>query len=545
MRLGRTVLWSALWGLGIVLSAASPAAAQIYEETRQSLGFGQDAIARSPRLAGMGALTVVGDDPHNRITLWDFALNPLGIAEADSVSIFELRPGTSALSAIQSQYSLPEPAERQERAAREFRTNFEGWRRAGGIAYGAIGDLGILRADQPVASDLERRSHFTQPQIMAILNGPIPWIRSGRASYAMRLVAGDELGDAELRGLVSNPIGDYIDRDGTTFPPTNFFAPDEYRISTFGFGTGASYKFGPWLEAALAGDLVGREVFSQNTGDRYTSEFTEKPRGRRPFPVGQATLIGHVGKALEWGLDGRMWNYQAEQRWFFTVSAGIGQDPLSGRGKYSEHEQRGNGMTARLRWTEGPFEVGGSLATDWVKDIVNAPSQDDGTSFNHFLNTVYYRPKADSLYQPDSVSFFQRDDRAWRATGGVAMRLPGRRGMVGVEYQMRQREFEDRPGGVGPREVESNVRVGAEYHCTPVFTGRAGYIYRNLDQDELTQNNEVIGNTLTLGLSLQPTGAMWSLDAGYGIEWLHGDYGDPGQPRGSRQSLVTQLRWTF
>ncbi len=62
---------------------------------------------------------------------------------------------------------------------------------------------------------------------------------------------------------------------------------------------------------------------------------------------------------------------------------------------------------------------------------------------------------------------------------------------------------------------------------------------------KLTRNHELIGNTLTLGLGLQPAGAIWGVDVGYGIEWWHADYGDPGQARGNRQSLVSQLRWAF
>ena len=545
MRLGRTARWSAHLGLLVVLASAGPAAAQRYEDARRILGFGQDPIGRSPRLAGMGGLTVVGDDRHNRITLWDFALNPTGIAEAESTTVFELRPGTSALSAVEDQFSLARPRERQELAAREFRSGFEGWRRQGGVAYGTIGELAGMRLDRPVGPDLEQRSSFSWPQLMVVLNGPLPYVRSGRAGYALRVLSSRESRNDELRGFVGNSIGDYIDRDGETFPPTDFFTPDEYRVTTFGLGGGASYRFGRWLEAAAVGDLLRPELFAQNAGERYTYELREELRGDRPFPVGQATLIGRVGQHLEWGWDGRLWRSQSEQRWVFTISAGVGQDPLTGRGKFAEHEQRGSEMRGRLRWTEGPLEVGGSLTTDYLKSVILPPALDDPTSFNRFLTTVYYRPKGDTLYLPDSVSRHVAEGRVWRGVGGASLRLPRHRGLVGIEYQAGQRELVQEPGGVGPREEEWDLRAGLEYRLTPVLAGRAGYIHRSQDLDELTRNHELIGNTLTLGLGLQPAGAMWSVDVGYGIEWWHVDYGDPGQARGNRQSLVSQLRWAF
>jgi hypothetical protein len=78
-----------------------------------------------------------------------------------------------------------------------------------------------------------------------------------------------------------------------------------------------------------------------------------------------------------------------------------------------------------------------------------------------------------------------------------------------------------------------------------VLTGRLGYGFQSVDLDQLTRNNETVGSTGTLGFSVQPTGSIWSLDVGYAIEWWRADYGDPALPRGSRQQLLSQLRWAF
>ena len=93
----RRVLSSALTpGLLFLAALATPAHAQFYDVARRSLDFSLDAIERSPRLLGMGRMTFVGDDPQTAITLWDFALNPIGVLDADSSSTLELYPATSS-----------------------------------------------------------------------------------------------------------------------------------------------------------------------------------------------------------------------------------------------------------------------------------------------------------------------------------------------------------------------------------------------------------------------------------------------------------------
>src|SRR5262249_59283777 len=74
-----------------------PAGAQLY---LPALGQLPDAIARSPRLVGIGRLELVIPDRHNRINLWDYAGNPAGLALDDSASVFYLRPTTASAPSV-------------------------------------------------------------------------------------------------------------------------------------------------------------------------------------------------------------------------------------------------------------------------------------------------------------------------------------------------------------------------------------------------------------------------------------------------------------
>src|SRR5688572_27037518 len=117
MSITRGPMLSALCGLLLGVSTTA-SHAQLYEEARQSLDFSPDATARSPRLLGMGRLSLA-DDVHGRINFWDFAGNPIGLADADSSSTFELRPATSSTA---GRYRpLGDVRERQDLAGRELR----------------------------------------------------------------------------------------------------------------------------------------------------------------------------------------------------------------------------------------------------------------------------------------------------------------------------------------------------------------------------------------------------------------------------------------
>ena len=201
----RRVLLSAISPILLLAALAVPAYAQFYDAARGSLGFSLDAIERSPRLLGMGRMTFVGDDPHTAITLWDFAASPLGILEADSANTAEVYPATSSYSSVHDLPTGSRSIERQDRAARETRVGYEVWRRTGGrAAYGVAGDLGFLRTDQTFGESVERRSALTQPTVMPVLMGHLPYVKSNRWLCSARLFYSGETSE----GPVPQPVGD-------------------------------------------------------------------------------------------------------------------------------------------------------------------------------------------------------------------------------------------------------------------------------------------------------------------------------------------------
>src|SRR5512143_1180595 len=133
-----------------LLVGVVPAKAQFFDDARRELDLGTDATTRAPRLIGMGRLTLVIPDDHNRLTMWDFAGNPTGALDADTVSTFELRPGTASLSSVRNFAEGSGAGERQDQAARDFRVGYEFWRRSSAkVAFGAQGDVSSLRFDRP------------------------------------------------------------------------------------------------------------------------------------------------------------------------------------------------------------------------------------------------------------------------------------------------------------------------------------------------------------------------------------------------------------
>jgi hypothetical protein len=544
----------------IVVTLAAPARAQFYDEARRSVGFSLDGIERSPRLVGMGQLTYVGDDPHTAITLWDFAANPLGILQADSTNTIELYPGTSSLSDMEDLAGTPpEVFERQSAAARESRLAYEVWRRmAGRSAYGFAGDVAQLRRDELFSGTVERRSSLSQPTIMPVMTGRLPFVKTNRWLYSVRLFYSGEHSLDQYRGLAQNGQGEYIDQNGTELGPPEFFTPTDYSVRSSGGGLGLAYDLGRTFKAAVAVDGVQNEIKASSDGPRRSSRIHES----RPYGTGQLTLVGGLGSALEWGVDGRGWRSHSIPGWDFSVSAGIGTEPLVGRGELLDREEEGTALRTRLRWTYGRFELGGGLSTGYRKITITPPDLGNLTSFNYFRDILIYRQNADSLALPDSVSASESSERTWEAGVGLTMRMPGQRGMWGVEFH-RRRGITDQllsdqvPGSSGatalaprfaahgPLHRSWDVRTGLEYRCTSVMTGRMGYMYRWDDRDAYTEQNEYLGHSMTLGLGLKPAGATWTFDVGYAVAWQRADFGSPAALRGSRQQLVSLVRWAF
>jgi hypothetical protein len=539
MRPWLRVITSALIA-GLVAILARNASAQRYDEALRNLDFGPDPLARSARLLGLGRLTLVADDIHNQITLWDFAANPIGIAEDDSGSTFELRPASAAHSAVADPFPDEGRFQVQTLAGNEYRIGYEGWRRTrDGTAYGATGDFGVLRMDQPYSEDSERRSSLSEPNIQAVITGRVPWIlKSPRWRYALRAIVIKETSLDEYRSFVVNPTGAYIDRNGSLLSQPLFLVPNQYDVLTTGGGLALGYRVGPGLQAAIGGDILDLDVQGMNDGKRYNAATHE----RRPVKQGQASVTGRVGN-LEYGADGRVWSSTSSPTWDFSISAGIGQDPMVGRGDLYDRKEFGSAFRSRARWTQGPLEIGAGVSTSFDRLTVTPPDPALHSSFNYFMNTIYVRPNADSLAYPDSVVYNKAEQRSWDMGGGIAWHVG--RHLAGVEVHKGREDLNQVTAGDGPKREYTEVRGGVELGVTSALQGRVGGLVRTDDRDVNTYGNKYKGGGITLGLGVHPARAIWSFDVGYLAYWYRISDGDPTQSRGSRQQFLSQLRWAL
>ena len=532
-------LWSAV-AIALILPGRSGAQVSQYAAPAlSSAGLSLDALSRSPGLVGMGMLTLVGDDPHHRITLWDFAGNPAGVAQAESTTTVDVRPGAGGASDV---HNLPGSGRIREWFATHLGdAGYEFWRRQGQLAYGAIGDLSSIQSDAPYSDDVERRRLITSPTVTPVLNGVLPFTHSGRTRYAFDIRWGQESVNARYLTIVRNAAGDFISLDSEHRDSPLIMVPESFDIQHLGGGASLSQVFGSWLTAAIGYDGVAVRINGDDADKRNEAQTYEM----RPYNIGQATLLGRVGKNFEWGVDGRGWRSTSQADWNFTISAGQGVPPLTGRGKLLARHEQGTEMHARALWHAGAIDFGGGWNTDYREVKITPPDVADHTSFNYFLNTVFDRLTADSLALPDSVSRNVSALHGWEAGGGAAWHLPNRRGTVGAEYH-RYRDLDQSDlTGLGPRSIGWDVRGGAECVCTPALRARLGYQFRWDDLDDYTQQNEYRSHVATAGFGVAPKGSMWTLDLSYAVRWLRADFGTPDQPRGNRQQVVSQVHWVF
>ena len=138
------------------LLGAATASAQYYDPALRSLDLSTGSAARSPRLLGMGGLSVVIPDRETQINLWDLARMPVGLGLDDSTSTMDVRPGTGALTSVRR---LGGGRDRQNLAARTNQTSFEAVyrNRETGGSFGVLADVSSLRWDRPYSSGIEVR----------------------------------------------------------------------------------------------------------------------------------------------------------------------------------------------------------------------------------------------------------------------------------------------------------------------------------------------------------------------------------------------------
>lgn len=540
MSSSRRVLPKALYlTLLAVTLVVSVAGAQFYEPSVRSLGLASGSIARSPRLLGMGKLQLVVDDRDADINLWDFAQNPMGIATDDTVSTLDFRPGTDA---AHGAHSLLDPSRtyREDLAARSMRTSFEAFHRNdNGTVFGGVFESNSVRFDRPFSDNVELRRGVSAPSFAPVLSGRFPYMGNGKLRYAIRGRFQSERRLDEYRRILTNGAGQFIGLDGLTLDPPDYFNPDEYKVSSTAFGAFVSYDVHKDHVLAFGLDAVNQKWKGTNAGFKHASQVDEK----RPYKVGQATLVGHFGKSLEYGVDGRGWLSSSQQDWRFTLSAGVGADPLTGRGKLLEREEKGTRLDSRVKFRRGAATLGGQLWTAASRTSVSPPGAADLTSLNRFLNVVSAVAGADTLFLPDSVVAGETRTYAWGYGAGMGYKFT--RATVGGEFHWGRDLTTSQLNGIGPKQMGWDVRAGMEYRWTQVLALRTGYLYRSFDEDDFTRSNEYTGHTGSIGLGLTPLGTTWSVESGYAIEWLSPDFGDPTAAQRSRQNLSLQVHWGF
>jgi len=545
--------WSS--SLLALVCLTTPAWPQIVATERTSLEIPPDPVARSPRLLGMGRLTLL-DDRNNRLDLWDFAANPVGLYDTDTTSVLAIRPVTNTSSDARGFTS----GELQTSATHDSRTQIDAIRRPGqGTTYGLLGEVTETRDDALYNINSERRSLLANPLAIPFIAGELPFLDRKRFHYAMTGVFGVTASHDEYRQFSTNAAGDYIDHNGTLMDPPDFFTPDQYFVRRVGGGLALSYRASSSLLAALSGRIVSNGVLGNNNGQRNESENRE----RRPVYTGQATLIGRLGRNFEWAADGQGWSASSTTTWVFTLSPeggpGPSKPPLTGRGDLDKRKEDGQRLKVRARWLTALAEIGGSLETYYQKVKITPAPLSSRTSFNSFRQQIYSQPTTpDTLVLPGDVLSSDDRERDWEAVGGIS-RSFHRRGSWGAEYHYTKRRLDALTGqgavaeernGVPPiasaREgVAWDARTGIEYRWTDVLTPRLGYVYRSEDLDKLTHQNEYTSHTVTAGFGFRPAAVRWSFDAGYSFEWIQADFGAPDQPRATRQQLGAELRWDF
>lgn len=525
------------------LCLAAPSLAQVAVDpisARAPFSSDPNPLWRTPALLGMGRLTLA-EDQNNHLELWDFARNPAGIYDADSTTTIQLRPGTSTTSSEQVMPIGSSPTIHQLVNDRLAVLGYEVWRRTSNHnAYGFYGDLTATRTARPYSADEGLSNRVNDPGGTMAVNGGLPFLTKGRMRYALRGTYVKSKTEDVYSLLAINPVGVYLDKGGDRVAPPDQLSPVESKNTYLGAGGALSYRFGRPFTLALGGDYLEERMSGRNQGERHLLETTED----RPYGIGQATVLGQVGKHLEYIADGRTWQAANENRYDYSISAGISNLPLTARGtRYSRYEE-GTALKSRLRWVQGAFDLGAQFNT-WYQSVrIGAPDPTDLTSYNHFLGEITNRAGADSLVIPDSIRTNQTDihNYDWALGGSYHAKGGGR---LGMEYHWKRSREDQTTSGAGPTLEGWDVRTGLEYPCAPLMRARVGYIYQQWDEDKDTQQNEYVTHTVTAGFGIGPVNGHWGVETGYAYEWGGPDYGEPFRLRGRQQQVAVQLRWTL
>jgi hypothetical protein len=540
-RLGALMCMLGVSALGL---APVRARAQVLGPAPEPLQFEVDPIARSPRLVGMGGLVYTVEDQHNQIALWDLARNPIGlIADRDSSNLEVW--GNYLNSSLIGDQTFGRV--RQSLAAKGWDAITEAWRRSHStLVYGAEMRYLNSNVDRPEADQTAIRGTSGSFTFRPTIAGAVKWVKSNNMRWALRVNLIAQNQHQQRHFFIERPGGDYLGGSGeliSGFP--NLFDANSGFLTGTGLGGALDYRLGPWVDAAIQGDYVTETVSTDNTTDRSVSQYEQK----RPFATGSMALIGRVGSKVEWGVDGRIFRSTADESYNISISGGIGNPPLAGRGARLTSDQNGSILNGRLlfKLPQG-LRLGFGGRSYYEKLIVNPPPVNDQDSYNLFLNHIYSAvPEADSLALADSISRTTRMVHAYEVGGGLSW-SHARRLTAGIEYHVSQDKRDAQVvdyATPGPYVKSWDVRAGGEYRCTERLVGRVGFDYTQSDLNTLVPFNDTVARAFSLGVGYYPTGASWAMESGYRLEWPRTDYGDPTQTRGNRQSLGLNVRWLF
>jgi hypothetical protein len=318
----------------------------------------------------MGRLSLVLPDHNNRLTMWDFAGNPTGVLAADSTTTFELRPHGWSGQAAHDIYGPGGLGERQSFAGQEARMGYEVWRRTTSTAFGVIGDLSGLTVNTPYNDSQEIRGHYSDPDVMVVLNGKMPYILTQRMRWALRASGSSQSVQDDYRLITSNSTGQYLDEDGQLLPAPNIFNPDESHVRRTAYGVGLSYDFASWMNLALVGVYASETVTNQNEGDRYVTKY----EGKVPYDRA-GELDRSAGCSFEFSADGHWWSSDSKSNYVFTSSRRYWRGAVAGAAR-PPHERRAFFRPARPRTLAvGAFEVGGAFGVEYSGNSINPADQ--------------------------------------------------------------------------------------------------------------------------------------------------------------------------
>jgi len=216
---------------------------------------------------------------------------------------------------------------------------------------------------------------------------------------------------------------------------------------------------------------------------------------------------------------------------------------LSGRGNLLNRDERSSEMQAHVRWNLGDITLAGAASTAASDVKIDPPNANDPTTLNRFIDAAFNRSGADTLSFPDSIVHSETDRRAFGVGGGASYRVG--KYLLGGEYHWVRDVRGSTQIGEGPKRLAWDIRTGLERPLGTQLTGRIGYVYRSVDEDDYTAHNEFVGHAFSIGLGYVPPSASWSVQSGYVVEFRNQDFASAADERQSRQNLALQIHWAF